>query len=77
MQKKYLTDICFAEFFSGKGAKNMNSMFGPETKFFKVTNQIGNILLVSVFVADRMYSGHYDRNIDDRDVLCDGKSRAL
>ena len=26
----------------------MNSMFGPETKFFKVTNQIGNILLVSV-----------------------------
>jgi len=23
-------------------------MFGPETKFFKVTNQIGNILLVSV-----------------------------
>ena len=48
MQKKYLTDICFAEFFSGKRAKNMNSMFGPETKFFKVTNQIGNILLVSV-----------------------------
>ena len=35
-------------FFQGKGAKNMNSMFGPETKFFKVTNQIGNILLVSV-----------------------------
>ena len=52
----------------------MNSMFGPETKFFKVTNQIGNILLVSVLW---MYSGHYDRNIDDRDVLCDGKSRAL
>lgn len=55
----------------------MNSMFGPETKFFKVTNQIGNILFSVGFVADRMYSGHYDRNIDDRDVLCDGKSRAL
>lgn len=48
MQNKYLTDIYLAEFFSGKGTESMNSMFGPETKFFKVTNKIGNILLVSV-----------------------------
>lgn len=54
----------------------MNSMFGPETKFFKVTNRLEIYFSVG-FVADRMYSGHYDRNIDDRDVLCDGKSRAL